>query len=92
MIYQAPEMQHMQTEQPKPLKRPRNAIKYPHALFDYIKARHELKSDTALSYLIAVSSPELSRIRKGVSPITSRMILSIYDGTGMTIEEIRELL
>jgi len=97
MIYQAPEMQ---PEKPKPVKekpikkvrRKKNEIKHSNTLFDRIKEKYKLKSDAELGRLIDITSPELSRVRGGVSRLSAAMILSIYDTTDMTIEEIRDLI
>jgi DNA-binding transcriptional regulator YdaS (Cro superfamily) len=61
----------------------------PHPLFEAIKSEFDLPSDAYLSRFLKVSAPSISKVRAGVAPITAEFILTVYDATGWSIEEIR---
>ena len=61
------------------------------ALFEHLKSKYNLPSDYALAKYLAASAPTISRICTGKRGLTPKMILYIYDRTGMSIEKIREL-
>jgi len=60
-------------------------------LFDYIKQKHKLTSDSQLARFLFSSSPTISRIMNGRLGLTPKMILIVYDRTGMPIDQIRSL-
>lgn len=61
-------------------------------LFTYLKNRYKLKNSAELAKFLGVSPAALSKIRHGVKPYTAEFILTVYDATGLTIEEIRKLI
>lgn len=61
-------------------------------LFAYLKNRYKLKNSAELAKFLGVSPAMLSKIRHGVKPYSAEFILTIYDATGLTIEEIRKLI
>jgi len=60
-------------------------------LFEYLKKTYGFHSDYALAKFLAASAPTISRINNGKRALTPKMILYIYDRTGLPIEDIREM-
>ena len=56
-------------------------------LFQYL---YGLNDDVALGKKIFMSPSRISMIRNGHSRLSARFILSIYDQTDLTIEQIRQ--
>lgn len=73
---------------------------YPADLFDFIKKEMNLKNDAELSRLMGINQATLSRMRyqvphsKNNAParVASQHLLALYDGTGISIEELRTVL
>jgi plasmid maintenance system antidote protein VapI len=59
------------------------------ALFEHLKSKYNLSSDYALAKYLAASAPTISRICTGKRGLTPKMILYIYDRTGLPINDIR---
>ena len=59
-------------------------------LFQYLYERYGLNDDVALGKKIFMSPSRISMIRNGHSRLSARFILSIYDQTDLTIEQIRQ--
>jgi len=64
----------------------------PHPLFEAIKSEFDLPSDAYLARFLKVRPPAISKIRAKVAPITADFILTVYDATGWSIEEIRRYI
>lgn len=60
-------------------------------LLDTIITEQSLKNDGALSRLLGVAPPVISKLRTGKMNLGATLTLNIYDKTGMSIERIREL-
>lgn len=63
-----------------------------HPLLDFLKKEYELKSDRALCDALGVTPPVISRIRNGKSNVSAEMIIIIHKKTGMSIEDIEQLI
>ena len=63
-----------------------------HALLDAIRDEFELKNDAALSKLLGIQPPVISKIRHGKVLISPGHILRIYDATKWSIDKIRGYL
>ncbi len=61
-------------------------------LFDYIMKHHDCKSDSGIANFLEMHSSNMSRIRTGEKRPGAKLILAAYDKTGLSIEEIREML
>jgi len=61
-------------------------------LFTYLKKKFALGNSLALARFLGVSPALLSKIRHGTKPYSGDFILTVYDKTGMSIEEIRKLI
>lgn len=66
------------------------ALQTIHPLLDAIKQEFKLPSDAYLARFLEVSAPMISKIRSGVSPVTSDFILAVHDATDWSIKRIRE--
>jgi len=60
-------------------------------LFAYIMKRYKLKSDTQLAEMLFSSESQISQLRNDRLYISPRLILSIYDRTDLSIEDIRRM-
>jgi plasmid maintenance system antidote protein VapI len=64
----------------------------PAALFDTMMARLSLKNDAAISRLLQLPPPIISKVRSKQVSITAATVLRIHDVTGWTISDIRSLM
>jgi plasmid maintenance system antidote protein VapI len=64
----------------------------PNNLLNTIIERMHLKNDAALSRLLEVAPPVISKIRHGRLPIGASLLIRMHEETGMSISEIRELM
>lgn len=67
-------------------------IQKPNTLLDYIIKKGWARDDKAIAKLLNTSPPVISRLRNNVRNPNARFILSVYDQTSLTIEEIRGLI
>ncbi len=67
-------------------------VKKPHLLFDHIRQLYNLTSDAALSDALDLVPSIISKMRRGLAPITADTILAIHDATGMDIKDIKEMM
>lgn len=69
-----------------------DTIQKPHPLLDYIIKKGWARDDKSLAKLLNTSPPVISRIRNNKRNPNARLILSVYDQTTLSIEEIRKLI
>ena len=62
-----------------------------HALLDTIRERFNLKNDAALSRLLSVAPPVLSKIRGKTLPVGATLMISIHEVFNMSLKEIKAL-
>jgi len=60
-------------------------------LFAYIMKKYKIKTDTELAKFIYSSGSQISQLRNDRLYISPRLILSIYDRTDLSIEDIRRM-
>jgi plasmid maintenance system antidote protein VapI len=70
----------------------RKKPKMEHVLFAHLMQTQGLTTAMELANFLGVSEAYISRARYGNRTITAEIILRVYDRTGMSIEEIRELI
>jgi len=63
----------------------------PHPVFDYLLERFNLKNDRAISNLLEISSPEISKIRCGTVRGRATVALAIHEVFGISFKQMREL-
>jgi hypothetical protein len=61
-------------------------------LFDTIIKTQALKNDAALSRLLKVLPPQVSKIRHGKLAVGDSLILNIHERLAMPVAEIRRLI
>ena len=64
----------------------------PNNLLDRIIERMKLKNDAALSRMLEVAPPVISKIRHGRLPVGASLLIRMHEETGMNIAELRELM
>lgn len=64
----------------------------PNRLLDALIERMGLKDDGALSRKLRVATSVISNIRNGILPIGGSMLIWMHEATGISIQELRELL
>ena len=72
-------------------KRKRKNVKCEKRLFWFLMLKHDLHNDQALAEFIGTVPSQLSAIRNDKIGLSPRLILSIYDKTNLTIEDIRAM-
>lgn len=69
-----------------------DSVQKPHVLLDYLIKKGWGKDDKALAKLLNTSPPVISRVRNNKRNPNAKLILSVYDQTTLTIEQIRGLI
>ena len=64
----------------------------PNRLLDAIIARLRLKTDAALSRVLEVAPPVISKIRHNTLPIGATLLLRMHEESEFSIRELRELM
>ena len=76
-----------------PIRRlPPGAEYDPNRLLDAIIARLRLKNDAALSRVLEVAPPVISKIRHNTLPIGATLLLRMHEESEFSIRELRELM
>ncbi len=60
-------------------------------LFWFLMLKHNLSNDHELAEFIGTAPSQISQIRTNKMGLSPRLILSIYDKTNLTIDDIREM-
>ena len=66
--------------------------RHPHALLDTLMLIHGIQTDNSLADKLAISTGSVSRIRKGTQNISAALILVIYERSGLSIDNIKDLI
>jgi len=64
----------------------------PNNLLDALLERMSLKNDAALSRLLEVAPPIVSKIRHRKIPIGASMLIRMHEESGLSIAELRALM
>jgi hypothetical protein len=64
----------------------------PNRLLDHLLERLHLKNDAALSRLLEVEAPTISKIRHFKLRVGAALLLRIHEVSGLDIEELRALM
>ncbi len=61
-------------------------------LFDYLMRKFKLRDDAALAGFLYTSPSVISQVRNDKIPFSHRLILTTYDKTKLSIEDIRQMV
>jgi len=76
-----------------PIRRlPPGAEYDPNRILDAIIAKLRLKNDAALSRVLEVAPPVISKIRHNTLPIGATLLLRMHEESEFSIRELRELM
>ncbi|MYN10771.1 hypothetical protein [Pseudoduganella aquatica] len=64
----------------------------PNPLFDHLLELLQLKNDAALSRLLEVEAPTISKIRHGRLKVSAGMLLRMHEVSQLSITELRRLM
>lgn len=64
----------------------------PSSLFDTVRSKLKVNSDSQLSGMLNTHPSVISKIRNGIMPMTGNILLSIHEVTGLSIRELRKLM
>ena len=64
----------------------------PSHLLDTLRERMQLKNDAALSRLLEVAPPVISKIRHRALPVGASLFIRMHEVTQMSIRELRALM
>lgn len=64
----------------------------PNRLLDTLLEKMSLKNDAALSRMLEVAPPVISKIRHRRLPIGASLLIRMHETTGMSIRELRDLM
>ncbi|MBR7793810.1 hypothetical protein KDM87_14525 [Undibacterium sp. FT147W] len=62
------------------------------AFIDLLIQTMELKNDAALSRVLEVAPPVISKIRHGRLPVGASMLISAHEESGLSIREMKDVL
>lgn len=71
---------------------PETAIYNPDQVLDAIIAKLKLKNDAALSRVLEVAPPVISKIRHRTLPIGATILLRMHEASAISIRELRALM
>ena len=64
----------------------------PNRLLDAIIEKLELRNDAALSRVLAVEAPVISKIRHGKLPVGGVMLIRMHEASQLSIRELRNIM
>jgi len=64
----------------------------PNHLLDILLGKMQLKNDAALSRMLEVAPPVISKIRHHRLPVGASLLIRMHEVTGMSIRELRDLM
>lgn len=64
----------------------------PNNLLDELRLRLNLKNDSALSTVLEVGRPIISRIRHHRLPVGAAVLIRMHETSGLSIAELRDLM
>lgn len=64
----------------------------PNMLLDQLLEHLSLKNDAALSRVLEVAPPVISKIRHGKLPVGASLLLRMHEVSGMSIRDLRSLM
>ncbi len=64
----------------------------PNRLLDTLLEKMNLKNDAALSRMLEVAPPVISKIRHRRLPIGASLLIRMHETTGMSIRDLRDLM
>jgi hypothetical protein len=63
-----------------------------HKLLDFIKDKHDLRTDGQLARFLSTSKPVISKLRHNRKKVSATFILLVHEKTDMSIKEIKSLI
>jgi hypothetical protein len=64
----------------------------PNHLLDTLREKMKLKNDAALSRVLEVAPPVISKVRHRRLPVGASLLIRMHEVTGMSIRELRDLM
>jgi hypothetical protein len=64
----------------------------PNHLLDTLREKMKLKNDAALSRILEVAPPVISKVRHRRLPVGASLLIRMHEVTGMSIRELRDLM
>jgi hypothetical protein len=64
----------------------------PNRLLDAIIEKLDLRNDAALSRVLAVEAPVISKVRHGKLPVGGVLLIRMHEATQLSIRELRDIM
>ena len=64
----------------------------PNHLLNILRGNMQLRNDAALSRMLEVAPPMISKIRHGHLPVGASLLIRMHEVTGMSIRDLRDLM
>lgn len=64
----------------------------PNAMLDTILAKLHLRNDAALSRLLEIQAPVISKIRHHRMPVSGALLVRIHEATGLSVRTLQDLM
>lgn len=64
----------------------------PNAMLDTILVKLQLRNDAALSRLLEIQAPVISKIRHHRMPVSGALLVRIHEATGLSVRTLQDLM
>ena len=64
----------------------------PNAMLDTILTKLQLRNDAALSRLLEVQAPVISKIRHHRMPVSGALLVRLHEATGISVRALQDLM
>ena len=64
----------------------------PNAMLDTILVKLQLRNDAALSRLLEIQAPVISKIRHHRMPVSGALLVRIHEATGLSVRALQDLM
>lgn len=64
----------------------------PNAMLDTILVKMQLRNDAALSRLLEIQAPVISKIRHHRMPVSGALLVRIHEATGLSVRTLQDLM
>lgn len=64
----------------------------PNTMLDTVLAKMQLRNDAALSRMLEVQAPVISKIRHHRMPVSGALLVRIHEATGLSVRNLQDLM
>lgn len=64
----------------------------PNAMLDTVLAKMQLRNDAALSRMLEIQAPVISKIRHHRMPVSGALLVRIHEATGLSVRALQDMM